>query len=93
MNNSIMTDWAIEDGSFLRLGTLTLGYTFPQNLTRKFGVRNLRLYATGSNLLCITGYSGQDPEVNTSSNKMVMGFDYSAYPKSRSYIVGVNVTF
>ena len=54
---------------------------------------NLRLYATGSNLLCITGYSGQDPEVNTSSNKMVMGFDYSAYPKSRSYIVGVNVTF
>ena len=93
MNNSIMTDWAIEDGSFLRLGTLTLGYTLPQNLTRKFGVRNLRLYATGSNLLCITGYSGQDPEVNTSSNKMVMGFDYSAYPKSRSYIVGVNVTF
>ena len=44
-------------------------------------------------LQVVIGYSGQDPEVNTSSNKMVMGFDYSAYPKSRSYIVGVNVTF
>ena len=93
MNNSVMTDWAIEDGSFLRLGTLTLGYTLPKQWTKKFGVSNLRVYATGNNLFCITGYSGQDPEVNTSSNRMVMGYDYSAYPKSRSYIFGLNVTF
>ena len=93
MNNSVMTDWAVEDGSFLRLGTLTLGYTFPKQWTKKFGAKNLRLYVTGNNLFCITGYSGQDPEVNTSSNNMVLGYDLSAYPKSRSYIVGLNVTF
>lgn len=88
-----MTDWAVEDGSFLRLGTLTLGYTFPKQWTKKFGAKNLRLYVTGNNLFCLTGYSGQDPEVNTSSNNMVLGYDLSAYPKSRSYIVGLNVTF
>ena len=93
MNNSVMTDWAVEDGSFLRLGTLTLGYTFPKQWTKKFGAKNLRLYVTGNNLFCLTGYSGQDPEVNTSSNNMVLGYDLSAYPKSRSYIVGLNVTF
>ena len=93
MNNSVTTDWAVEDGSFLRLGTLTLGYTLPKVWTRKFGVKNLRVYATGNNLLCLTGYSGQDPEVNTSSNRMVSGYDKSAYPKSRSYIFGLNVTF
>lgn len=93
MNNSVTTDWAVEDGSFLRLGTLTLGYTLPKVWTRKFGVKNLRIYATGNNLLCLTGYSGQDPEVNTSSNRMVSGYDKSAYPKSRSYILGLNVTF
>lgn len=93
MSNSVTTDWAVEDGSFLRLGTLTLGYTLPKIWTRKFGVKDLRIYATGSNLLCLTGYSGQDPEVNTSSNRMVSGYDKSAYPKSRSYIFGLNVTF
>ena len=93
MNNSVTTDWVVEDGSFLRLGTLTLGYTLPKLWTRKFGVKDLRIYATGNNLLCLTGYSGQDPEVNTSSNRMVSGYDKSAYPKSRSYVFGLNVTF
>ena len=93
MNNTITTDWAVEDGSFLRLGTLTLGYTLPKAFTRKFGVKDLRIYGTGTNLFCWTAYSGQDPEVNTSSNNMTPGYDRSAYPKSRSFIVGLNVTF
>lgn len=93
MNNTITTDWAVEDGSFLRLGTLTLGYTLPKNYTQKFGVKELRVYATGNNLLCLTGYSGQDPEVNTASSNLTPGYDKSAYPKSRSYIFGLNVTF
>ena len=93
MNNSITTDWAVEDGSFLRLGTLTLGYSLPQQLLKHAGIKRLRVYATGTNLFCWTNYSGQDPEVNISSNNMVMGYDRSAYPKSRSWVFGLNVTF
>jgi TonB-linked SusC/RagA family outer membrane protein len=92
-NSTVMTDWAIEDGSFLRLGTLSLGYTLPAYLTKKFGVKNLRVFGTANNLFCWTAYSGQDPEVNTSSGNLTPGVDYSAYPKSHTYIVGINVTF
>lgn len=93
MNNSVTTDWAVEDGSFLRLGTLTIGYSLPKQMLHHIGIKRLRLYATGSNLFCWTKYSGQDPEVNISSNNMVMGYDRSAYPKSRSWVFGLNVTF
>jgi len=92
-NATIMTDWGIEDGSFLRLGTLTLGYTLPTLLTRRFGVQNLRLYGTAGNLFCLTRYSGQDPEVNTSSSNLAPGVDKSAYPKSHTYLFGLNITF
>ena len=61
----VLTDWAIEDGSFLRLSTLTLGYTLPLALTKKVGINNLRFYATCYNVFCLTGYSGFDPEVST----------------------------
>ncbi len=93
INTTIATDWAVEDGSFLRLGTLSLGYTLPKTLTRKIGMTEVRFFVTANNVFCLTGYSGQDPEVNTSSNVMVQGFDYSAYPKSKSYIFGANLTF
>lgn len=93
IGSTIVTDWAVEDGSFLRLGTLTLGYTLPKLVTSKIGLGNVRFYATGYNLFCITGYSGQDPEVSTSTNNLCPGIDCSAYPKSRTYIIGMNVTF
>lgn len=88
----------IEDASYLRLQTLTLGYTLPKNLTSKIGISRLRLYATASNLFCITGYSGLDPDVNTNMDAGGDGFptpyyDYQAYPKTRSYTFGINVTF
>jgi TonB-linked SusC/RagA family outer membrane protein len=92
-NATVMTDRAVEDGSFLRFSNLTLGYTLPKSLTAKFGVKNLRIYGTANNVFCWTKYSGQDPEVNTSSANLTPGVDYSAYPKSRTYIVGVNLTF
>lgn len=92
-NSTVNTDWMIEDGSFLRLGTLSLGYTLPHALTRKIGMNNVRFYVTGNNVFCLTGYSGQDPEVNTSTNVMVQGYDRSAYPKSRAWIIGTNITF
>lgn len=93
MNQSVLTDWAIEDGSFLRLSSLSLGYTIPKSLTKKIGLSNLRIYATGYNLFCITGYSGFDPEVSTrTKTALTPGVDYSAYPKSRQYVIGVNLT-
>jgi TonB-linked SusC/RagA family outer membrane protein len=89
-----ITSWAIEDGSFLRLNNVTLGYTLPSRLTKKFYVQKLRLYATGYNLICWTKYSGYDPEVDTRrTTPATPGVDYSAYPKSRSYNIGVNITF
>jgi len=90
----VLTDWAVEDGSFLRLATLSIGYTLPQTLTRKVGIQNLRFYATGYNLFCITNYSGFDPEVSTrTKSALTPGVDYSAYPKSRQYVIGLNLTF
>ncbi|MDP4208260.1 MAG: TonB-dependent receptor [Bacteroidota bacterium] len=86
--------WEVEDGSFLRLQSLTLGYTLPENLSKRFMIRTLRMYASFYNLLCFTKYSGQDPEVSTGSgNTLTPGLDNSAYPKSRSMVLGVNVTF
>ncbi|MBB4034999.1 TonB-linked SusC/RagA family outer membrane protein [Dysgonomonas hofstadii] len=94
MKQSVISDWAVEDGSFLRLNTLTLGYTLPQVLLKKISVQNLRFYVTGYNLFCITSYSGFDPEVSTRTKSAVTpGVDYSAYPKSRQFVVGLNLTF
>ena len=90
----VLTDWAIEDGSFLRLSTLTLGYTLPLALTKKVGINNLRFYATCYNVFCLTGYSGFDPEVSTrNKTALTPGVDYSAYPKSRQFVIGVNLNF
>jgi TonB-dependent starch-binding outer membrane protein SusC len=85
--------WAIEDGSFVRLNNLSIGYTLP--ISRLAGLRmsKLRFYFTGNNLAIITNYSGYDPEVSVRSSPLTPGLDYSAYPKSRSYIFGVNATF
>lgn len=82
----------VEDGSFLRLQNLTVGYTLPQKMTKKWGVDRLRVYFTGSNLFCITSYSGYDPEVDI-QNGLTPSVDYNRYPRSRSYLLGVNLTF
>lgn len=91
---NVLTDWAIEDGSFLRLATLTLGYTLPKNLIKRIGISNLRLYTTCYNVFCLTGYSGFDPEVSTrNKTALTPGVDYSAYPKSRQFVIGLNLNF
>ncbi|HDR51796.1 MAG TPA: TonB-dependent receptor [Mariniphaga anaerophila] len=94
MSRVVLHSWAIEDGSFLRLNNLTLGYTLPQSLTSRAFIERLRFYVTGYNLFILTNYSGYDPEVDTRrSTPLTPGVDYSAYPRSRSIIAGVNVTF
>jgi hypothetical protein len=94
---TVIHDWAVEDGSFLRLSTATLGYTVPDHISRKIGVSQLRVYATGYNIWLWTNYSGYDPEVSTSRSSsypaLTPGLDYSSYPRSRSYTIGLNVTF
>ena len=90
----VFSDWAVEDGSFLRLNTLTLGYTLPNELVKRVGISNLRFYATAYNVFCITSYSGYDPEVSTMRRtNLTPGVDYSAYPKSRQFVVGLNLNF
>ena len=90
----------IEDASFLRLQTLTLGYTLPQSWTQKVGISHARLYFTGGNLFCLKKYSGLDPDVNVnrSADGSYSGFptpayDYRSYPKSRTFTFGLNVAF
>lgn len=87
--------WAVEDGSFLRLNNLTIGYSVPNNkvLTR-LGITQLRIYATGYNLWLWTNYTGYDPEVDTKrTTPLTPSVDWCAYPRSRSYNIGLNVTF
>jgi len=85
--------WAIEDGSFLRINNLSIGYTLPVKSVVGLRMTRLRFYLTGTNIATITGYSGYDPEVSVRSSPLTPALDYSAYPKSRSFIFGVNATF
>lgn len=90
-----LTDYAVENASFLRLNNLTIGYSLPKSLTSKIRLERVRVYLTGYNLYCFTNYSGTDPEVDVSSkrNAMTPGVDYAAYPKSRSFVAGINISF
>jgi TonB-linked SusC/RagA family outer membrane protein len=86
--------WAVEDGSFIRINNITFGYSLPNSLIKKMRMQRFRAYVTVNNLAVITNYSGYDPEVNTRrSTPMTPGVDFSAYPRSTSYIFGLNVTF
>lgn len=76
----------VEDGSYLRLKNLQIGYTLPQNITQKAGISRCRLYVSGSNLFTATKYTGYDPEVTN-------GVDYGNYPQSRTFTFGVNFNF
>lgn len=94
MPRYVFSDWAVEDGSFLRLNTLSLGYTTPSNLTSALGVSKLRFYFTASNVFVWSNYSGPDPESSTRRNTpYTPGVDYSAYPRSRQLIFGLNLNF
>ena len=103
MENGTVLSTFVEDASFLRLNTLTIGYTFPKAWTQKIGMQRARVYATAGNLFTITGYSGIDPEVNADPNKSttaantgnypLLGMDYGTYPRARTFTFGVNITF
>lgn len=93
-DNDRISDRYVEDGSYIRLKNITLGYTFPSKLIKKFGINNLRLYANIQNLLTITGYDGYDPEIGASTQSAnVYGLDYGRYPSPTVYSFGLNVSF
>jgi TonB-linked SusC/RagA family outer membrane protein len=83
----------IEDGSFVRLKTVSFGYNLPVATLKKIKIKNIRLYAAAQNLVTWTNYSGVDPEVSVRNSALTPGFDWSAYPKARTLTLGLNVTF
>lgn len=89
-DNLTMSEWYIENGSYVRLKNITLGYTFPKQWLQKLTVRNLRLFVAAQNLFTITGYSGLDPELGN-SNPAFMGIDMGWYPQARSFMVGLSL--
>ncbi len=95
-NNVMASSRFLEDGSYFRLKNVQLGYTIPN--TRSWGVENLRIYLTATNLFTITSYSGMDPEMTVSANAQsegdrAGGIDWGTYPAARSFMIGLNLTF
>ncbi|QZT38092.1 TonB-dependent receptor [Halosquirtibacter xylanolyticus] len=91
-SNSLISDRFIEDGSYFRLKSIQLGYTFNNEWLKKIKMDKLRVYVSGQNLFTITDYTGYDPEM-VSQNVWNMGIDYGVYPSSKTYLLGLQVSF
>lgn len=92
-----ITEKMFEDGSYLRLKTLTIGYSLPKRTISKVGISNMRVYFTANNLLTFSGYSGADPEVNTVGSTSygfpALNIDVGSYPRAKTYTIGLNLEF
>ena len=94
MSTPQLTSWAVEDGSFLRLNNITLGYSLPKSFLNKYRIDQFRIYATANNIWTWTNYSGYDPEVDTQrSTPLTPGVDNCAFPRARTITIGLNLTF
>ncbi len=83
------SDFYLEDGDYLRLKIVQLGYSLPINLIEKMGAQKLRIYVTGENLLTLTDYTGYDPEIGGD----VLGIDRGYYPQAKTFLIGANIQF
>jgi len=88
----------LEDGSYLRLKTLTLGYNFPVTLNERLKISNARVYFSSNNLLTFTNYSGYDPEVSHFTGEglggnVATGYDYGTFPQPKTFVMGLNLSF
>lgn len=88
--NSAISTWHIEDGSYMRIREITLGYSLPKLFLKRYGIAGLRVYASTFNPFTFTKYSGYNPEVSTNSSPVMQGVDYGTYPLSKSIVFGVN---
>ncbi|PRD54227.1 SusC/RagA family protein [Sphingobacterium gobiense] len=86
-------DYYLEDGSFLRINNITLGYTLPGRVSKKAFIQRMRFYVTLNNVHTFTNYSGYDPEVSATDAILTRGVDNSAYPRIKSFVTGINLTF
>lgn len=95
VTNTVLTDKFVEDASYLRLSSLTFGYSLAQKWIKKAHISQCRIFFSASNLFCVTNYSGADPEVDTRSkiNPLATGMDFAAFPKSRTFNFGINLSF
>jgi len=91
--NWLGSDRFVEDGSFIRLKTVSLSYYVPPRFSEKIGIKELKVFATAYNLYTWTNYSGQDPDVSPPSNPSVLPKDYSKTPPSKRLMLGINITF
>jgi TonB-linked SusC/RagA family outer membrane protein len=82
----------VEDGSYIRLKTFNLGYTFPQKMLSRYKISRLRVYLSANNLITITGYKGYDPEVSTYATALSPALDYSSYPRPITITAGINLS-
>lgn len=92
-SNRVISSRIIEDGSYLRLKNVTVGYTFPAKLVKKWKIDKARVYVAAQNLWTCTGYSGYDPEVSVRNSALTPGLDYSSYPRAYSISFGVSLGF
>ncbi|WP_343744121.1 TonB-dependent receptor [Chitinophaga sp.] len=93
MGNAAYSSRVVEDGSYLKLRTVSLGYNFPGAWLKRAKIKGVRIYGSAQNIYTWTKYSGMDPEVSARPGNLTPGFDYAAYPHSLSYVTGLNVTF
>ena len=91
-SNKFFSDRFVENGSFVKMKSITLGYTIPEKSCKKIGINNLRAYVSVQNPFHITSYSGLDPEA-TMGSPLTQGVDWGAYPNSRNYLIGLNFSF
>lgn len=91
--NSEFSDYYIEDGSYLRVKYITLGYTLPDSILKKFRLTNLRLYVSANNLFTFTEYSGFDPEIGANNDPRDVGIDRGFYPQAKSVLGGIQLSF
>ncbi|HNA76960.1 MAG TPA: TonB-dependent receptor, partial [Saprospiraceae bacterium] len=88
-----VSDRFVEDGSFLRLKNIQLGYSIPTRWMSKVRVRELRIYAAAQNLFTFTRYSGMDPEIGIVGNALELGIDKGFYPQARVFMGGIELKF
>ncbi len=91
--NARVSDRFVEDGSYIRLKNLQVGYSLPRSIINKLKIDKFRLYLSAQNLLTITDYSGLDPEIGATQGALDLGIDRGFYPQSRTFLGGVNITF
>ena len=92
-NNFQVSDWYVEDGSYMRLKNLQIGYTVAESWLKKAGISSSRIWIGGTNLFTITKYTGNDPEAGLGASPLQAGWEFSPYPKMKRFSLGINLTF